>query len=65
MNKKFILIIEDNPKDFEVLKELIENLKSNCIPLDITKMGHHDYLSFLEQRRKLMALKIKNYYYKL
>ena len=47
------------------VKELIENLKSNCIPLDITKMGHHDYLSFLEQRRKLMALKIKNYYYKL
>ena len=40
MNKKFILIIEDNPKDFEFLKELIENLDEEfqVLPEDFDEM---------------------------
>lgn len=48
-----------NIKDAEELKE---NLKSNCIPLEITNMGYADYPRFLEYRRQMMALKIKAYY---
>ena len=45
--------------------ELRENLKANCIPFDVCNMSHSDYSLFLEQRRKLMAEKIKKYYYSL
>ncbi|NDP22204.1 MAG: DUF262 domain-containing protein [Paludibacter sp.] len=45
--------------------ELIENLKSNCIPESIMNMEIEDYQDFLIQRRKLMAQKIKNYYFTL
>lgn len=48
--------------DLEMLKA---NLAENCIPFETVKMSHTDYNSFLEQRRKLMAQKIKNYYYGL
>lgn len=48
--------------DLNVLKE---NLKMNCIPFDVCSMTHDDYEDFLIQRRKLMALKIKQYYYSL
>lgn len=46
-------------------EEFWENLKSNCIPNDILTMDASDYLPFLEKRRKLMAQKIKDYYYSL
>lgn len=46
-------------------EELIENLKVNCIPEGIGNMGPEDYPEFLIQRRKLMAQKIKEYYYSL
>lgn len=46
--------------------ELIENLKINCIPIDIIHWDHNDYLEkFLPQRRTMMAKKIENYYKKL
>ena len=48
--------------DEHVLKE---NLKSNCIPVNINTMEANDYEQFLVERRKLMAEKIKNYYYSL
>jgi hypothetical protein len=45
--------------------ELLENLKSNCVPESIMNMEIEDYQEFLIQRRKLMAQKIKQYYFTL
>ena len=47
------------------LAQLKENLAANCIPFEVTQMGHEDYQVFLDQRRRLMAQKIKNYYNQL
>lgn len=44
---------------------LKENLKTNCIPENFYMMTIDDYDSFLKERRKLMAEKIKRYYYSL
>lgn len=50
----------ENPMTLDQLKE---NLKQNCIPLDIVNWDYKDYLDkFLPERRKLMAIKIKKYY---
>ena len=46
-------------------KDLYANLKMNCIPKSIFDMDVDDYERFLEERRKLMALKIKRYFSKL
>jgi len=43
-------------------KALKENLQMNCIPDGIENMTIDEYPEFLEQRRKLMALKIKDYF---
>ena len=51
-----------NISDEEVLKA---NLTANCIPLEIVNMNHADYDRFLVERRKLMAKKIRDYYYSL
>lgn len=51
-----------NIADPDILRE---NLKSNCIPESILSMDYNDYDEFLLERRKLMARKIKDYYYKL
>ena len=48
--------------DTEMLKE---NLALNCIPSDIVDMQAADYEAFLTKRRKLMAEKIRKYYYSL
>jgi len=48
--------------DIELLKE---NLKTNCIPENIVTMDTTNYETFLLERRKLMAKKIKDYYYSL
>ena len=48
--------------DLELLKQ---NLATNCIPFAVTQMSHENYTEFLETRRKLMAQKIRAYYYKL
>ncbi len=45
--------------------DLINNLKINCIPENIYTMQAYDYETFLQERRKMMAEKIKNYYYSI
>jgi hypothetical protein len=45
--------------------ELIENLKMNAIPVNFDNYGIEEYDDFLLERRKLMALKIHDYYYSL
>ncbi|MBU5344189.1 MAG: DUF262 domain-containing protein [Caldibacillus thermoamylovorans] len=49
-------------QDIELLEE---NLKQNCIPLEVFEMEADQYEEFLELRRKLMAQKIKEYYFSL
>jgi hypothetical protein len=51
-----------NITDQEILRE---NLEENCIPENIVSMSVENYDEFLLERRKLMAKKIKEYYYKL
>ena len=46
-------------------EQLFENLKMNCVPTEIMNMGIDDYSEFLNMRRKLMAQKIKDYYFSL
>jgi hypothetical protein len=45
--------------------ELMENLKMQCIPPDIFNDLSDNYEKFLEERRKLMAQKIKAYFQSL
>lgn len=45
--------------------ELRKNLAQNCIPAGFEEMSIDDYDRFLEERRKLMAEKIRNYYFAL
>jgi len=47
------------------MEELVENLKMHCMPESIVDMDASRYNEFLEARRKLMALKIKEYFSKL
>jgi hypothetical protein len=42
--------------------ELMKNLAMNCIPEDIFDMDETSYDRFLEERRKLMAQKIRKFY---
>ena len=44
---------------------LRSNLTQNCIPDNFAQMTIADYPNFLDKRRKLMAAKIKAYYYSL
>lgn len=44
------------------MDELYKNLKTHCIPDSIFEMTVNNYDEFLNERRKLMAKKIKNYY---
>jgi len=46
-------------------KELLDNLRMNCIPVELMEMTISDYQDFLSLRRKLMANKIKEYYFGL
>jgi Uncharacterized conserved protein len=45
------------------LNMLYENLKMNCIPNEIFDMNIEHYDNFLALRRKLIAEKLKNYYF--
>ena len=47
------------------INDLKANLESNCVPYEIIDMGIDSYQDFLSKRRKLMADKIKNYYFSL
>ena len=46
-------------------QELLDNLKMNCIPLELMQMTITDYQDFLSLRRKLMSSKMKGYYFGL
>jgi hypothetical protein len=46
-------------------QQLLDNLKMNCVPPEIQQMSIDDYNDFLTSRRKLMATKIKEYYFGL
>lgn len=46
-------------------QELLNNLKMNCVPTELMAMGIDDYQDFLVLRRKLMCLKIRDYYHSL
>lgn len=45
--------------------ELMENLRMNCVPMEIMQMQIDDYSEFLSKRRLLIAEKIREYYYSL
>jgi hypothetical protein len=47
------------------MEDLKANLHNNCVPLEIINMQVESYQDFLEERRKLMAEKIRNYYFSL
>lgn len=42
--------------------KLFENLNENCIPENTKDMDFDDFETFLQERRKLMAKKLKDYY---
>lgn len=44
---------------------LLDNLKMNCVPKELIEMSIDDYQDFLNLRRKLMATKMKEYYFAL
>jgi hypothetical protein len=46
-------------------QELADNLQMNAVPTNIIHMSIEDYSDFLTARRKLMAIKIKEYYHSL
>jgi hypothetical protein len=46
-------------------EELTRNLAMNCVPEEIMEMRIEDYELFLKLRRKLMAQKMQEYYFKL
>ena len=46
-------------------QELSENLKANCVPPEIMQMSIEDYPEFLNLRRKLMVVKMRDYYFSL
>lgn len=60
-------IKENNKLVSGILTEsaLLENLQMNCIPSEIMEMDFDDYSNFLNVRRKMMALKIKEFYWSL
>ena len=46
-------------------QELLDNLQMNAVPAEIMQMSINNYNDFLTARRKLMAIKIKEYYHSL
>ena len=49
----------------EKIDDLKANLKQHCIPEEILTSNGMDYEDFLEERRKLMAVKLKTYFHAL
>lgn len=47
------------------VNDLLKNLEINCVPPDIMDMDIEHYSEFLISRRKMMAQKIKQYYFSL
>jgi len=60
--------LEDNNQQVSGIstnEHLLDNLRMNCVPIEILEMNIDDYTEFLNLRRKLMATKIKEYYQSL
>ena len=51
--------------EIDELELLKENLRESSIPEEMFDMDYHQYNEFLELRRKLMASKIKDFYFGL
>ncbi|MBU6205285.1 MAG: hypothetical protein KJS45_07880 [Bacteroidetes bacterium] len=49
----------------DTMDELLDNLKTHCIPESIFDSGIDSYDDFLKERRKLIAEKMRDYYYSL
>jgi hypothetical protein len=70
-NEYFRIVFEQcNSKEMKFgnimdMNSLKENLSLNCIPENIISMDVTHYEDFLLERRRLMANKIKEYYYSL
>lgn len=66
-NIAFEQCLTGNAKVGSIISEeqLLKNLEINCIPLEVKTMDYSNYKDFLELRRRLMAKKIKDYYYSL
>ena len=47
------------------MSRLEESLAANCVPMSALKMTTADFPEFLRERRRLMAMKIKDYYFSL
>lgn len=47
------------------MADLKQNLQQHCIPIELFDMDIDNYSDFLEERRRLMAQKIKEYYLSL
>ena len=54
----------DPKRELAALK-FYANLETNCVPIEAIDMDFNSYEQFLDMRRKLMAAKIKKYYYSL
>lgn len=46
-------------------KDLLENLKQHCIPEGFEEIGAEGYEDFLKERQKLIAQRLKQYYFSL
>jgi len=55
-------IVKGKYSTIENEEDLKDNLHEHCIPTNIQEMNIDDYPAFLEQRRKLMAQKMKKHY---
>ena len=42
--------------------QLLKNLETNCVPVEVFDMDHTNYTEFLGKRRVMMAKKIRKYY---
>lgn len=58
-------VADNSFKSIKNEEDFFRNLEDNCIPIEILKMDHNDYTSFLEMRRARMTALIKKYYYSL
>ncbi|MDR2080520.1 MAG: hypothetical protein LBP54_01330, partial [Campylobacteraceae bacterium] len=66
--KNYFELIQNSDSKISAIStqsELLENLKMNCVPSEILEMNIDNYDDFLDLRRKLIAEKIKNFYFSL
>jgi hypothetical protein len=64
--KNRCLCSEDTPNGLiNNVDNFYANLEANCVPVETIDMDFTSYEDFLDKRRKMMAAKIKKYYYSL